>query len=1101
MFDADAAREELSVCMDDQTPSVPRVGMLACVRNRQGVVTAVEPFSGQDRGVLHLVTIEYVDGEGTAADRIIWEREVSSSLLEPNDPPRVSGTDSMPVAEFDALVRATRWSASQPFLDPDGDAGPLERMPVSAPFHGSIQWEDYQLVPLLKALRMPRVSLLLADDVGLGKTVEAGLIVAELVLRRRVRRILILCPPSLRTQWRDEMRDKFSLTFDIVDRTQTQALRKDLGLDANPWRTSPRTIASYHYLKQPDVLEEFRAACRVPEGTPRLPWDMLIVDEVHNLAPSVFGDDSDLSRMLRYIAPFFEHKLFLSATPHNGHTRCFSGLLETLDPLRFSQKSALTDAERERIPEVVVRRLKSEINAASSPPRFAERTPSAVPLKLHAAERSLSAAFQQFRDRLGRLMRSADRSEALAGTFAIEILGKRLLSCPFAFAESWRRYLAGMSAPDAASAAAVRASEAACRTETGNDPEAESRVAVAVHAVGAWLKPLAVHLAQEMEDVSSALTALDLNPEQSGPTMADPVADTRFDALTVWIRKNLLADGKKWRDDERLVVFTEYKTTLDYLDRRLRQLLPEPGRIRLLYGGMDDTERDVIKAAFNDPDNAVRVLLATDAAAEGLNLQSTARYLWHYDIPWNPARLEQRNGRLDRHGQARDVIVYHFTSDDDADLAFIAYVAGKVHQIREDLGSVGEVFDAAIQRRLVYGEDARTVQGDLDAAVTRSRHRADVPRDKRIEAARDGKTEAERLRALAAELDLSPQTLRSTLRVALRAHAVEPPDLEDAGAGGRVAIKGRIPVSWTAVVDDWLRLPMAGGVLGPLPYLTFDPATFIESVNGRPVFRPRRDTVLLHLSHPIYQRVLADFARARFPGSEFSTSRWTVRADPAVPSAWDAFILLTIEELAVNDLRETVHHWVQTLRFPVANGRLGAPLPHQPAASGHASAKARAGDPERARELWDHVELDLRDFLGDKAKSLTRDLAAALKTEEKAALKRENERFLSRQGEISKLIVETRMEKLEDDLAAIELEMKQGVLFDAEQRLGKLRASREEKEAELRRIQDHTGKLQDLLTRERERVIDRLIPARHTLRGTAQVFPVAVEIRLPGGAV
>ena len=128
--------------------------------------------------------------------------EPSRTILEPSALPQVSNTDPLPADDFDALVRATRWTAISPYLDCDGE-GPVDRIPVSSPFHGAVQVEDYQLVPLLKALRMPRVNLLIADDVGLGKTIEAGLILSELLLRRRVQRILILTPASLRLQCRD----------------------------------------------------------------------------------------------------------------------------------------------------------------------------------------------------------------------------------------------------------------------------------------------------------------------------------------------------------------------------------------------------------------------------------------------------------------------------------------------------------------------------------------------------------------------------------------------------------------------------------------------------------------------------------------------------------------------------------------------------------------------------------------------------------------------------------------------------------------------------------------------------------------------------------
>jgi len=320
--------------------------MLAVVRNRRGVISGVRLFDGHE-GELHLVQVEYRDGQRPLEEQLLWEIEPSKYLLEPNEIPR-SADPAMEPDEFDALVRAARWSAIHPFIDPDG-SGSLDRSPISSPFHGAVQIDDYQLIPLLKALRMPRINLMIADDVGLGKTIEAGLILSELLLRRRIGRVLILTPASLRTQWRDEMWSKFSLSFDLVDRDSTVKLRRTLGIDANPWRTCPKIIASYHYLRQPDVLEQFISAARAPEGSPHLPWDLLIVDEVHNLMPSPFGEDSQLCDMLRLITPLFENRLFLTATPHNGHTRSFTGLLELLDPVRFTRTDELRPAERERV--------------------------------------------------------------------------------------------------------------------------------------------------------------------------------------------------------------------------------------------------------------------------------------------------------------------------------------------------------------------------------------------------------------------------------------------------------------------------------------------------------------------------------------------------------------------------------------------------------------------------------------------------------------------------------------------------------------------------------------------------------------------------------
>ncbi len=241
--------------------------MLATIRNRRGTVTSVHPFDGET-GRLHLAHLEYQDGGSPAEERLVWELEPSKTLLEPTALPEPYDTDPMPPADFDALLHAARWTALSPYLGLDGQGRQQGHEPVASPFHGGVRVEDFQIVPLLKALRMPRVSLLIADDVGLGKTIEAGLILAELLLRRRIRRVLILTPAALRDQWKEELREKFSLSFEVIDRKATEKLRRKLGIDANPWRSFSRIIASYHYLRQPDVYEQFRSACYTPEDRP-----------------------------------------------------------------------------------------------------------------------------------------------------------------------------------------------------------------------------------------------------------------------------------------------------------------------------------------------------------------------------------------------------------------------------------------------------------------------------------------------------------------------------------------------------------------------------------------------------------------------------------------------------------------------------------------------------------------------------------------------------------------------------------------------------------------------------------------------------------------
>lgn len=1070
----------------------PRVGAVATVRNRRGIISAVEPFDGES-GRLHLVHLEYKDDQLPLEDRLIWELEPMKDLLEPTELPQVSSTDPMPPEDFDALLRAARWTATSPFLDPDGD-GPLERMPISAPFHGAVQVEDYQLVPLLKALQMPRVSLLIADDVGLGKTIEAGLILSELLIRRRIQRVLILTPASLRLQWRDEMWEKFSLRFNLIDRNETHQLRRSMGIDANPWRSFSRSIASYHYLRQDDVLEQFRSACHTPEESPNLPWDLLIVDECHNLMPSPFGDDSGLCKMLREIAPYFEHKLFLSATPHNGHTRSYSGLLELLDPVRFSQTSELKDAERKRIKHVVIRRLKREINERTNPPRFCTRNlPQAIMLPLSPQELQLSEAFSEFRKAVRKAIASGQRKRRQAGTFAVEILGKRLLSCPVAFAESWKRCQLGLAEDASAQDDELTAVERSFRQETSDDQEAQARSNTAATVVGAWLKTLSDQLPDEIASLDAAVANLDLDLQKGDVVDQDPVSDTRFTAVCKLI-DDLLRSKNGWRADERLVIFTEYKTTLDYLIRRLRERYDDD-RFLTLYGGMDDADRERVKDAFNDPDEAVRVLVATDAAAEGLNLQRTARYMLHFDCPWNPSKLEQRNGRLDRHGQARDVTIHHFVSDQDHDLKFLDHVIRKVDQIREDLGSTGDLFDEATHRRLVDGEAFDVVQAELDQRITLTQGRASIEGDDSItigDVVEDANTA--NLKAIAAELDLDATAMKDTLEAAMAIVGGRPQLECDDELQTCKILKPDTP-GWETVIDDSVRLL---GRRGEVPRLAFNEIPFLENVGGRMVFTPRPDVLMMHLSHPMLQKALSTLTRRRFPGAN-SVSRWTVRRG-GVPDGADALILLSLEELAVNDLRESYHHWVRTVQIPVINGEMGVPEVHSPALSLRDSHPADDELRSKAKLIVDDLEPNLRAFIKAQAEALTVELNEQLALDLEAALEEEDKRYRSRQGEISVLIESNTTQRLEKELADLKAKRQQGVLAFAAHGLDEMDRSIQAKEEELERRTAQYESVRHQLEKERIRILKYLLPKRFAMEGSAQVFPVSVEVRFPGGA-
>ena len=228
-----------------------------------------------------------------------------------------------------------------------------------APFRAGIRIDAYQMEPLRKALRLPRVNLFIADDTGLGKTIEAGLIARELLLRRKAKTIVVAAPPSVLEQWKGELEDRFGLVFEILDRAYLARMRRERGFGVNPWMTHSRFLVSHNLLIDSSYADPMRAWL----GAMR-PGSLLILDEAHHAAPSSggrYGIESKFTRAVRDLAGRFEHRLFLSATPHNGHSNSFSTLLELLDPYRFTRGVKVRG--RKALEDVMVRRLKEDIRA------------------------------------------------------------------------------------------------------------------------------------------------------------------------------------------------------------------------------------------------------------------------------------------------------------------------------------------------------------------------------------------------------------------------------------------------------------------------------------------------------------------------------------------------------------------------------------------------------------------------------------------------------------------------------------------------------------------------------------------------------------------
>jgi len=907
--------------------SVPSVGQFVRLRRRVGRVLSVSSHHGEPDGVTSLVEVSYLDHwSHPEADTVVWhlEEKIGAKSITTLTLPNPLEGQADPPEDLGAMVDACRWTALERL--PEWSADPLERAkhaPLTGVWHSAVEPEDYQLVPVLKALAMPRVTLLLADDVGLGKTIEAGLTLSELFNRRRIRRVLVMCPAGLQQQWKEELRDKFHLDFQVMDSRAVDRIRKEEGFDTNPWMIQPRLITSMDFLKQEGIKDQFLEAARrlSQEGQSLFPgFDLLIVDEAHNLAPNGLGDDSQRTQLLRAMLPCFEHRLFLTATPHNGHTMSFTGLLELLDPVRFQQDDVFPASAQQQLQLVMVRRLKKEINAQSVEPHFKGRTIQAIPLPAFGAiEYALWQAIRSYREQGLVILGQLGKREQHVGRFLFTLLTKRALSSTYAFARTWWAHLEGLEDTVKQQDALQEARAALRQAERESDNESSRDLwdQEAAFKGARWLRSVASELLTQAQVVSKALIALGwtrayarrAQAEQEG-SRAWPAhwpEDAKWKALSGWIKSNLMPSGD-W-NHERLILFTEYKDTLDYLKARLESEGIQAPRVEDLHGGSSPEDRTKIRKLFNDGKADLRLLVATDAASEGLNFQASCRYVLHQELPWSPTKLEQRNGRVDRHGQFRDVVAHHFVSDQDEDLAFLNILAEKIHTVREELGSAGQVLDNAVTEHF-FGKKGNakilldSVQRTVDTSVSKQDTQgADHGSKEVLERTR------RQLLTLERQMGFTPDRVRRLLERAM---------IRQKGQLSGVAHRpGHYTLQEPRQWEDLANCSLADDK-GHRPYLVFDPLIFERRENGIRTLKPEPDSVLLRLGHPLMRKAMHEvIGRVH----DMDTHRWTMGAAELPPSV-EAVVVLHAELRVQNDLRENLHHEILSIPFAWAGERL-----------------------------------------------------------------------------------------------------------------------------------------------------------------------------------
>lgn len=643
-----------------------RMRLRGFVPDRDVTVVAVE------RHGYGSATVTYRDVEGRLGERV------------------VTSEDMLSVREASEL----RWA-----FDADGSlfrlASEARRMksahladPFAAVDTSNIEPYPHQIEAVYQTLLEQRpIRYLLADDPGAGKTIMSGLLIRELMLRGDVVRCLIVAPGSLVEQWQDELYEKFGLDFELMSRAKVEESRT-----GNPFLERNLMIARLDQISRAD---ELRAKLAMAE------WDLVIVDEAHKMSAHLYGNE--LKRTKRFLLGEVlrdraRHLLLLSATPHNGKNEDFLAFLTLLDAERFAGR--LRDGKVPDINDVFRRRVKESLLTFEGKKIFPVRTAESINYELSAPEQALYDEVTNYvkhgMNRADELKEGGDKRRGLMVGFALAGLQRRLASSPAAIHESLRRRTDKLRAQ----------CDTLRRLAKNGDP-----VPVADLPPGVRITDLEDFDYDEFDDdelealedavidaATAAATADELEAELIElQELVRIAADVRASGQdTKWIELRGLLRSEEFRRTDpprKLIIFSEHKDTLTYVTQRVRDELGRPESVVTIHGGMRREERREVQDRFR-VDPLVRVLVATDAAGEGVNLQ-VANLMVNYDLPWNPNRIEQRFGRIHRIGQPLPCHLWNLVA----------------HQTRE--GMVFErLFEKIEQQRGVYGDQVYDVLGD-----------------------------------------------------------------------------------------------------------------------------------------------------------------------------------------------------------------------------------------------------------------------------------------------------------------------------------------------------------------------------------------------------
>jgi len=509
-------------------------------------------------------------------------------------------------------------------------------------------------------LKLPRIRFLIADDPGAGKTIMAGLILKELKLRGIAKRILIIVPGHLKDQWRRELKEKFQEHMTVIDRGLLDAHYAE-----NIWQRENQAITSIDFAKRKDILPYLKS----------VEWDLVIVDEAHKMAAYRYGDK--LSKTERYklgsaISKNSEHLLFLTATPHKGDPENFRLFLDLLVPGFFAKQELIEESIENKDNPLFIRRLKEDLKDFDGKPIFTHRYPKTIKFRLSVDEKKLYNELSRYV--ISQYNRALQTDKRRNVAFALLILQRRMASSTYALLRSLERRKERLE--DLLKEPELPKETLTLDLEEIEDYEEESRW----EQENKWET---LSIAENREELRKEIITLERMKETARKILKEE-CEVKLAEL-----KKAIDEGMKrireMKGNEKILVFTESRDTMEYLVKRIRSW---GYTVNFIHGGMKLDDRIEAEKIFK---HKTQIMVATEAAGEGINLQF-CHLMINYDIPWNPNRLEQRMGRIHRYGQQKDVYIFNLVAEDTREGQVLSKLFDKLEEIRKSLGS-DKVFD------------------------------------------------------------------------------------------------------------------------------------------------------------------------------------------------------------------------------------------------------------------------------------------------------------------------------------------------------------------------------------------------------------------------